>query len=160
MNGPEPLLPEALDVLASTPATLRGLLGALPDSAVSAPGDEGWSPKDVLAHLVSLNGPAILDRVRIVAEHDEPPIPNIDTMNAGFVGARAGKSPAELAEEVASAYGAVIDYVRGVPDDFLLKLGTAAGHKNVPLGDLMMRMVILHGLAHIYSVYSSVFYSG
>ena len=29
----------------------------------------------------------------------------------------------------------------------------------MPLGDLMMRMVILHGLAHIYSVYSSVFYA-
>jgi len=133
------------------------------DDWARAVDQDGWTGSQVLAHVAGVgtvipmfvnalaNAPAGTDAMGGTA--------NVDTMNAGFVGARAGKSPADLAEEVASAYGAVIDYVRGVPDDFLLKLGTAAGHKNVPLGDLMMRMVILHGLAHIYSVYSSVFYA-
>ncbi len=79
-------------------------------------------------------------------------------MNAGIVAARAGKSPAELADEVATAYAAIIEFVRSSPDELLVQRGTAGGHKDVPLGDLMMRMVILHGLAHIYSVYSSVFF--
>ena len=133
------------------------------DDWTRAVDQDGWTGSQVLAHVAGVgtiipmfvnalaNAPAGTDAMGGTA--------NIDTMNAGLVGTRAGKSPADLAEEVATAYGAVIDYVRGVPDDFLLKLGTAAGHKDVPLGDLMMRMVILHGLAHIYSVYSSVFYA-
>ncbi len=133
------------------------------DDWTRAVDQDGWTGSQVLAHVAGVgtvipmfinalaNAPAGTDAMGGTA--------NVDTMNAGLVGARAGRTPTELAEEVATAYAAVIDYVRGVPDDFLLKLGTAAGHKNVPLGDLMMRMVILHGLAHIYSVYSSVFYA-
>ena len=133
------------------------------DDWARAVDQDGWNGAQVLAHIAGVgtvipmfvnalgNAPAGTDAMGGTS--------NIDTMNAGFVNARAGRTPADLAEEIASAYSAVIDYVRGVPDDFLLKRGTAGGHRDVPLGDLMMRMVILHGLAHIYSVYSSVFYS-
>jgi hypothetical protein len=34
---------------------------------------------------------------------------------------------------------------------------TAGGYKDIPLSDILNRMVILHGLAHIYSVYSGIF---
>lgn len=68
----------AIEVLASTPATMRALLAAMPDALVGTPGGEGWSAKDVLAHLVSLTGPALLDRVRPMLDQDDPPIPNVD----------------------------------------------------------------------------------
>lgn len=73
-----PLLPSALDVFGSTPATLRALLIGLPEDTVSRPGDEGWSAKNVVAHLVALYGPTLVDRIRPMLEQDEPPIPNAD----------------------------------------------------------------------------------
>lgn len=124
---------------------------------------DGWSGAQVLAHVAGV-GTVIPMFVKAIANAPAGTdamggTSNIDTLNAGIVAARAGRAPAELAEEVASAYATVIDYVRSAPDDLLLQHGTAGGHRDVPLGDLMMRMVVLHGLAHIYSVYSSVFYS-
>ena len=80
-------------------------------------------------------------------------------MNAGLVGARAGKTPAELADEVAQAYGSVMEWVRSAADDVLEKHVTAGGYKDVPLSDVLVRMTILHGLAHLYSVYSAVFFA-
>ncbi len=145
-------------------AESRRMVGVLTDADwARAVDQDGWNGAQVLAHLAGVgtvipmfvnalaNAPTGTDAMGGTA--------NIDTMNAGIVAARAGRTPAELADEIASAYGAVIDYLRGVPDELLLKRGTAGGHRDVPLGDLMMRMVILHGLSHIYSVYSAVFYS-
>jgi hypothetical protein len=124
---------------------------------------DGWNGAQVLAHIAGV-GTVIPMFVNALASAPAGTdamggTGNVDTMNAGFVNARTGRSPAELAEEIAAAYGGVIEYLRGVSDDLLLKRGTAGGHRDVPLGDLMMRMVILHGLAHIYSVYGSVFYA-
>jgi hypothetical protein len=83
----------------------------------------------------------------------------IDTMNAGLVGARAGKTSAELADEVEQAYGSVIEWVRNAGGDVLEKRVSAGGHKDIPLSDVLVRMTILHGLAHLYSVYSAVFFA-
>jgi len=124
---------------------------------------DGWTGTQVLAHVAGV-GTIIPPFVNAIANAPAGTdamggTGNIDAMNAGLVGARAGKTPQELAEEIATAYNSVIEFVRGVPDDFLEKRGTAGGHKDVRLGDLMMRMVVLHGLAHVYSVYSSVFFA-
>jgi hypothetical protein len=136
--------------------------GLSDDDWAKAVDQDGWTGAQVLAHVAGI-GTVIPQFINAIANAPAGTdamggTGNIDAMNAGLVGARAGKTPRELAEEVATAYTSVIEFVRGVPDDFLEKHGTAAGHKDVPLGDLMMRMVILHGLAHIYSVYSSVFF--
>ena len=68
----------AIEVLESTPSTLRALLGPLPEAAANEPGPEGWSPSDVLAHLISVQQSALVDRIRLMVENDEPPVPNID----------------------------------------------------------------------------------
>ena len=72
----------AIEVLDSTPTTLRGLLGHLPEPVVTETGPEGWSPRDVLAHLISVQPPALVERIRLIVEGDEPPVPNIDEEEA------------------------------------------------------------------------------
>jgi hypothetical protein len=67
----------AIEVLDSTPSTLRALLGPLPEAVASEPGPEGWSPADVVAHLISVQH-ADVERIRLIAEGDEPRVPNID----------------------------------------------------------------------------------
>lgn len=73
-----PLAPSTLDVLAATPSTLRALVGGLPDHVVTMPGPEGWSPRDVVAHLASIQGPALVDRIDAILASDTPDVPNID----------------------------------------------------------------------------------
>ena len=154
---------ELIEGLETVVRESRRIADALsPDDWAKAVDMDGWTGAQVLAHVAGVgaivpmfitaiaNAPAGTDAMGGTG--------NIDNMNAGIVAARAGKSVTELADEVASAYAAIIDFVRNAPDELLVQRGTAGGHKDVPLGDLMMRMVILHGLAHIYSVYSSVFF--
>ena len=56
-----PLDRSAFDVLAQRPATLRALLSPVPRDVVEAPADEGWSPKDMVAHLLANHPWAMVD---------------------------------------------------------------------------------------------------
>ena len=81
-------------------------------------------------------------------------------MGAFLMGLKVrGETAQELADELATNYRAVIEFVRSAPDELLNKKMTARGYRDVPASDIMNRMVVLHGLAHIYSVYASVFMS-
>jgi hypothetical protein len=82
---------------------------------------------------------------------------DIDALNAAMVGQRKDKTVTELAGEMAESYGKVIEFVRDAPDDLLAKKASFRGYVDVPISDLLMRMVVLHGLAHIYGAYSAVF---
>ena len=53
-------------------------LRPLPDEITSAPADEGWSPRDVVVHLASLDPLTMVGRVRAIVEQDAPVLPEID----------------------------------------------------------------------------------
>lgn len=140
----------------------RRIAGSLrPEQWSQAVDQDGWKGAEVLAHVAGI-GSVVVPMVTALLNAPEGSSPlntaTIDPMNAGIVAARAGKTPAELAEETAQTYGAVIEWVRNAPDDVLEKRVTAGGHKDVALGETLMRMTVLHGVAHIYSVYSAVFF--
>jgi hypothetical protein len=141
----------------------RRIAGSLsPDQWALSVDQDGWKGVEALAHVASI-GTVVVPMVTAIlnAPPDSSPLnmSTIDTMNAGLVGARAGKTSAELADEVAQAYGSVIEWVRNAGDDVLEKRVSAGGHKDIPLSDVLVRMTILHGLAHLYSVYSAVFFA-
>jgi hypothetical protein len=69
--------PAALEVLATTPAVLRAMLGRLPEATASAPGAEGWSPKDVVAHLASRQRPAVMARVGAILAQPGAVLPDV-----------------------------------------------------------------------------------
>lgn len=68
----------AVSILASTPEVLRGLLSGIPNRIIEAPADEGWSPKDVVAHLLITHRIGAVDRIRSMVEHDHPLLQNRD----------------------------------------------------------------------------------
>lgn len=72
------LVAGTFEVLAGTPLAMRGLLGALPEGLATDPADDGWSPRDVLAHLLSVEPWAFADRVRLMLDTDDPAVPNVD----------------------------------------------------------------------------------
>lgn len=140
----------------------RRIAGALSvDQWSLAVDEDGWRGTEVLAHVAGI-GTVVVPMVTALLKAPDGTSPlnmtTIDALNAGIVGARSGKSPTELAEEVAQSYGGVIEWVRAAGDDVLTRRVTAGGHRDVALSDVLMRMTILHGLGHIYSVYGAVFF--
>jgi hypothetical protein len=138
----------------------RRIGAALDDGAwAKAHDNDGWKNKEILAHVAGI-GTIVVPFVQGMANAqpgaDAGAGMDIDALNAGLVGARAGKSVQELVDEIATAYGGVIEFVRSQPDEFWQQKRTFAGFAGIPLGDLLMRMIVLHGLAHIYSAYSAV----
>lgn len=120
---------------------------------------DGWKAREVLAHIAGVGGmvvPMVSGIAAAPAGSDGFAGIDIDQINAGVVASKAGKTAKELADELETAYRGVIDFVKNAPDDVLAKRVTVAGYKDVPVSDIAIRMVVMHGLAHIYSVYSSV----
>lgn len=124
---------------------------------------DGWKATEVLAHIAGVGGmvvPMFGGIAGAPSGTDAFAAVNIDQINAGIVAARAGKTAQELANELETAYRGVIEFVKNAPDDVLAKRVTVMGYEDVPVSDIAIRMVVMHGLAHIYSVYSSVMNAG
>jgi hypothetical protein len=151
MSATEPMLPAALDVLASTPETLHALLGALSDAAVSAPGDEGWSPKDVLAHLTSLNGPAIMDRLRPILEENLPPIANIDEAALLERSELRHLPVAALLDDFAHRRMESVAWLRGLQPAAFLRSGVHSIAGTVTVADIIHHLA-WHDLLHLEQI--------
>lgn len=152
MNGaPSQLLPAALDVFASTPATLRALLAKLPEGAVATPGDEGWSAKDVVAHLVSLYGPTLVDRIRPILERDEAPIPNADEAAILEASGLRNKPLAELLDQFDRQRQDAVPWLSGLSDEQLARVGIHSAAGRVSVADLIHHKA-WHDLLHIEQV--------
>jgi hypothetical protein len=123
---------------------------------------DGWKNTEVLAHVTAISSivvPFVTNMVNAGPETNTGAGVNIDTLKAMLVGERASKSVQELVGEIDTGYRAVIDWVKQQPDDLFQQKRSFAGYQDVPLGDLAMRMVVLHGLSHIYSAYTAVAFS-
>jgi mycothiol maleylpyruvate isomerase-like protein len=120
---------------------------------------DGWRGKQALAHVASIGTivPMFVNGMANQKPGDDAGAGvDVDQLNAGLVGARAGKSVQELVDEIDSGYRDVIKFVDSQPDEFWNRKATFMGYKDVPLIDLGMRMIVLHGLSHIYTAYSAV----
>jgi len=123
---------------------------------------DGWKNVEVLAHLAGVGGMVVPIVGALGSQAPGGDLVgnlDIDQINAGMVQARAGKGARELAEEITKNYNGIIDFIRQAPDDLLQKRANAGGYRDLPVGDILVRMVVLHGLGHIYSVYSSLFFA-
>ena len=68
-------LSETTDLLRRTPDVLRALLGGIPDRWTGTPDIEGgWTPKDVVGHLVTGELDNWMVRTRRILEHG-PSVP-------------------------------------------------------------------------------------
>ncbi|MEX2247938.1 MAG: DinB family protein [Dehalococcoidia bacterium] len=127
--------------------------------------DDGgaWNNREVIAHIASV-GAIVVPFMGALASAPEGADlmsgMDIDAMNAQNVTQRADKSVADLVAEIETTYKGVLEWARGVPDDVLAKKVSLGGHKDIPLGDQLFRMIILHGVGHIYSCYGASFFAG
>ncbi len=137
----------------------RRIGGALDEPAWAKVQDgDGWKNKEVLAHvggIASVVVPFMENVAKADAGADSAAGLDINALNAGLVAARADKSVPELVEELAANYRGVIAFVESQSDDFWTQKRTFRSYTDVPLSDLVMRVVVLHGLGHIDSAYAA-----
>jgi hypothetical protein len=137
------LFPGTLDILASTPATLRALLGALPGDITSAPGEEGWSPHDVVAHLTSLTGLTLVGRVRAIIEQDHPSLADVDEHAALEASGLRTRPLGDVLDTFARERAEAVAWVRDLAPDMLAR---TARHSTA--GDLTAAEIIHHKAWH------------
>ena len=128
--------------------------GRLTDAQWAAAGNEGgWTNKQILAHVAGIGG-MVVPFVTSIA--NAPPAPDgggafdIDALNAQIVGQRADKSVPQLVDEVGTSYGGVVEWLRSAPDDLLDRKTSFAVYEDMTVSDLMMQVVVMHGIAHLY----------
>jgi hypothetical protein len=93
--------PAVLTILQGTPELLRHLLAALPPAILHRPNPEGWSVKDVVAHMHDVESIAFTVRIRRMVEEHNPAIASIDPSARLEDGGYAARALDELLAELA-----------------------------------------------------------
>jgi hypothetical protein len=120
---PAPIHPAALAILRSTPATLRSLVAGVPEETLLAPVDDGWSVRDVIAHLVDTNSGVIVARMRRIVNEDQPFIRSIDAPSRLEAGGYRSRDVASLLDELKQRRGEELAWVLSQPLETLERTG-------------------------------------
>jgi hypothetical protein len=129
--------PEAIDILASTPETLRAMLTPIPADAIETPSEEGWSPRDVIAHLQSTEGVAFQDRIRALALGDRPAIENYDEERELDRSGLRERPVGELLDGFSQTRAESVRFLRSLPADAFANIGDHSVAGEVSLADLV-----------------------
>ena len=120
---------------------------------------DGWKSKQVLAHVASVGSiivPFASNMANAEPGADLAAGLDVNQMNAGLVGAREGKSPQELAQELETGYRGAIEFIKTAPDDLLNKKVAFRTMTDTAVSDVIATVVVMHGIAHFYSAYDAI----
>ncbi len=149
----ELILSEITAVLSSTPATLRALLADLPEPLLAAnEGENTFSPRDVLGHLIHGEKTDWVPRIKLILEVGEAQ-PFVPFDRFGFREAIPGVSTAALLDELESLRRSNLAFVQGLrlaPHQLSLP-GQHPELGPVTLGQLLATWAV-HDLNHIAQV--------
>ncbi len=147
----EELAVSTFEILESTPGTLRALLAHLPDEVTTDPGAEGWSPRDVVAHILSVQEPALIQRVRLIVEGEDPTVPNIDEeaalQDSGYRERRLNELLDRFADERAQA----VSWLKSLPAGAFARSGRHEVAGRITAADQVNHFAY-HDLLHIRQI--------
>ena len=127
---------------------MRALLRAVPQDVVKAPADEGWSPKDVVAHLLANHPWAMVDRVRLILDTDDPPIPDINEQTTLDSSGLRPKPLDELLDELQRLRAEVVAWLRELTPEQLARTGQHEVAGKISIADLLHHLAY-HDLLHV-----------
>jgi hypothetical protein len=141
----------AVTMLSRTPNVLKGLVSDL--ESVTQTLDEGWSVKDVVAHLVDAESIAFADRIRRIVEEDRPFIESIDPPARLDDGGYSERSLTELLDDLAERRSANLSVVEGLSPQQLSRSG-----EHDQAGEISLEQIIhqwaYHDLMHLKQIAS------
>jgi hypothetical protein len=145
------IAPEATAILSATPGVLCALLAGLPPAALERPNPEGWSIKDIVAHLRDTEGVAFVERITRMLEEDEPAIAPIDPPARLEAGGYAERTLGDLLDDLARVRPVHLGWIATLTADQLTRPG-----RHLKAGTITPRDVIhqwaYHDLAHLRQI--------
>jgi hypothetical protein len=115
--------PSALELIERTPRVLRALLAGLPGGLLQQPNAEGWSLKDIVAHLVDVEDIAFVERISRMLAEERPFISSIDPPARLASGGYARRSLDDLLSELERRRTTDVAWLRGLSPDQLRRAG-------------------------------------
>ena len=120
-------------------------------------GDEGWNRKQIYCHLAAAAeiAPGFLGGLAQASEGQNVLGGiDVDAFNAQMVAAKEQLSTEDLMKTFTSAYEKLIEFTKSMPGE-QIELRRSFGAVEGTVADLMDSVLVLHGLAHIYSAGAS-----
>jgi DinB superfamily len=142
------LAPGALAVLASTPAVFGALFRGQPEEALDRAGEEGWSAKDVLAHLISMQPPALVGRVSAMVENELPLLPDADEHEYLEASGLRGRPAKELLQTFAASRAEAVRFFERLSAEDYQRRGRHAVAGEISVADAIHHMSY-HDLLHV-----------
>ncbi len=143
-----PIAQSTLQALAGAPATLLGLLGGLDAELVETPAGEDWSPKDIVAHLLAVEGPAFRERIAIITAGGDPVVPSVDENAVLEASGYREWSLSELLHELRLRRAENVRWLRGLDDEALACTGRHEQVGEVTAANVV-HQIAYHDLVHI-----------
>lgn len=110
---------DALAVIGQTPAAIRGLVAGLSETALAGEG-ERWGARQVLEHLIDVEGIAFRNRIGRILAEERPFIRSIDPPARLQKGGYAKRSLPELLDELESLRAESLTWLHSInPSDFV-----------------------------------------
>jgi DinB superfamily len=130
---------------------LRSLLAGMPGEVLEQPNAEGWSLKDIVAHLVDVEDVAFVERISRMLGEDRPFITAIDPPARLAAGGYARRCLDDLLDELERRRAADVGWLRGLDPE---QLGRSGLHQEV--GEIFVIDIAhqwaAHDMAHLRQI--------
>jgi hypothetical protein len=117
------IAPSALVTIRDTPAVLQALLAGQPDDVLLRLNPEGWSIKDIVAHMHDAEGIAFTVRIGRILEEETPAIASIDPGGRLLAGGYAARALPDLLAELAERRPGHIAWLLALTPEQLAQVG-------------------------------------
>ena len=127
------------------------------DWAKQVHGEDGWNRRQVYCHLAATAEitPGFLGNLAKAEEGaDAGAGLDINALNAQLVAAKENLSPEELMKAFTAGWEALIEFTKSMTEE-QLAMKRRFGEVEGSVGDLLDSVIVLHGIAHIYSAGAS-----
>jgi dienelactone hydrolase len=143
--------PSAIAVIGRTPTVLRALLLDLPSELIDAPNDEGWSLKDIVAHLVDAEDLAFVERISRMLNEEMPAIASIDPPARLDAGGYAARTLRDLLDDLQHQREQHSSWLRGLSPDQLTRAGNHDEVGEIRVVDIAHQWAA-HDMAHLRQI--------
>ena len=147
---PITLEPGTLEVITTTPTAVRALTDALPDAMVDARSGDGWSAREIVAHLLD-RWNTQMERTRRILNESDPLILDEDETASLEVSGYRERPMMWLLDEFSRARGGFEQTIWSIRDEDLARTARHSVAGPFTLAD-MLNHVAYHDLLHVQQI--------